>query len=63
MECTTEAVQLPRSVMQISDAPVDLGVFPIQDIPAQPGLAQDVVMTASLILERLREEHDSDASP
>jgi hypothetical protein len=33
-ECTAEAVQLSRSVMEISDALVDLGVFPIQDIPA-----------------------------
>jgi hypothetical protein len=33
-ECTAEVVQLSRSVMEISDALVDLGVFPIQDIPA-----------------------------
>jgi hypothetical protein len=32
-ECTTEAVKLSRSVMEISDALVDLGVFPNQDIP------------------------------
>jgi hypothetical protein len=35
-EHVVEAVQLSRSVMEISDALVDLGVFPIQDIPAQP---------------------------
>jgi hypothetical protein len=35
-ECAAEAVQLSQSVMEISDALVDLGVFPIQDIPAQP---------------------------
>jgi hypothetical protein len=34
-ECAIEAVQLSWSVMEISDALVDLGVFPIRDIPAQ----------------------------
>jgi hypothetical protein len=29
-----KAMQLSRSVMEISDALVDLGVFPIRDIPA-----------------------------
>jgi hypothetical protein len=33
-ECAIEVVQLSRSVIEISDALVDLGVFPIQDIPA-----------------------------
>jgi hypothetical protein len=28
-QCATEAVQLPQSVMEISDALVDLGMFPI----------------------------------
>jgi hypothetical protein len=32
-ECIAEAVTLSRSIMEISDAPVDLGVFPIRDIP------------------------------
>jgi hypothetical protein len=35
-ERTAEAVQLSRSVMEISDALVDLGKFPIRAIPAQP---------------------------
>jgi hypothetical protein len=28
-ECTTEAMQLSRSIMEIFDALVDLGAFPI----------------------------------
>jgi hypothetical protein len=35
-ECAVEDVQLSRSVMEISNALVDLGVFPTRDIPAQP---------------------------
>jgi hypothetical protein len=58
-----EAVQLSWSVMKISDALVDLGVFPIWDIPTHPKLAQDVLMAASLILEHLREEHAFGAEP
>jgi hypothetical protein len=58
-----EAVQLSWSVMLISDALVDLGVFPIQDIPAHPKSAQDVMRVVGLILEHLREEHASDVRP
>jgi hypothetical protein len=60
---TIEAMQLSRSVMEISDVLVSLGVFPIWDIPEQPRSTQDVLMAASLVLEHLREEHASDASP
>jgi hypothetical protein len=35
-ERAAEVVQLSWLIMEISDALVDLGVFPIQDIPAQP---------------------------
>jgi hypothetical protein len=35
-ECAIEDVQLSRSVMEISNALVDLGVFPTRDIPTQP---------------------------
>jgi hypothetical protein len=35
-ERVAEAMQLSWSVMEISDALVDLGVFPTQDIPLQP---------------------------
>jgi hypothetical protein len=52
----TEAVQLSRSVMEIFDALVDLGVFPIRDIPAQPKSAKDVLAVVSPVLEWLREE-------
>jgi hypothetical protein len=52
-ECITEAVHLSWSVMEIFDALVNLGMFPIQDIPTQPRSAQDVLTAASLILECL----------
>jgi hypothetical protein len=60
-ECATENVQLSCSVMEISDALVDLGVFPIWDIPERPKSAQDVLTVADLILERPREEHATNA--
>jgi hypothetical protein len=49
--------------MEISDAPVDLGVFPIRDIPERLKSSWDVLTVAGLILEHLREEHDSGAGP
>jgi hypothetical protein len=49
--------------MEISDVLVDLGVFLIQDIHAQPRSAQYVLTTASLVFERLWEEQASDAGP
>jgi hypothetical protein len=49
-ECATVAVKLSQSVMEVFDALVNLGTFPIQDIPKHPKLAQDVLMAASLIL-------------
>jgi hypothetical protein len=62
-KCVIEVVQLSRSVMEISDALVDLGVFPIQDIPSQLRSAQNVLTAASLVLEHLQEEHSSDIGP
>jgi hypothetical protein len=62
-ERVAEVMQLSWSVMEISDALVDLGMFPIRDIPVQPRSTQDVLTTASLVLERLREEHASCAGP
>jgi hypothetical protein len=35
-ERAIEAVRLSRLVMEISDAPIDLGVFPVRDIPLLP---------------------------
>jgi hypothetical protein len=61
-EHATEAMQLSHSVMEISDALVDLGVFPILDIPRRLKLAQDILTAVGLILEHLREEHAFDAS-
>jgi hypothetical protein len=49
--------------MEISDALVDLGVFPIRDIHEHPQSAQDVLTAVGLILECLREERDSGAGP
>jgi hypothetical protein len=62
-ERVAEAVQLSRSVMKISDALVDLGVFAIWYIPAHSESAQDVLTTTSLILEHPREEHAYDTGP
>jgi hypothetical protein len=50
-------------VIKISDALVDLGVFPIWDIHGLPKLAQEVLALAGLIVECLREEHASNAGP
>jgi hypothetical protein len=58
-ERVTEAVQLSWLVMEISNALVNLGVFPIRDIPAQPKSADDVLTVVNLVLERLWEEHAS----
>jgi hypothetical protein len=55
-ECSIEAVQLSWSDMVISDALVDLGVFPIRDIPAQSKSAKDVLTMVILVLEWLQEE-------
>jgi hypothetical protein len=62
-ERAAEAVQLSRSIMEISDALVDLGMFLIQDIPTQLRSAQDVLTVVSLILEHLQEEHASGTDP
>jgi hypothetical protein len=62
-EHATKAVQLSWPVMKISDALVDLGVFPIWDIPVQQRSAQDVLMMASLVLEHIQDEHASGVSP
>jgi hypothetical protein len=60
-ECTVEAMQLSLSVMELSDTLVDLGVFPIRDVPAQPRWAKNVLTVVSLVLERLQEERASGA--
>jgi hypothetical protein len=60
-EHATEAMQLSRSVMEISDALIDLGVLPILDIPRRLKSAQDILTAVGLILEHLREEHAIDA--
>jgi hypothetical protein len=46
--------------MEISDVLINLGVFPIWDIPERSKLAQDVLTAAGLVLEHLREEHATD---
>jgi hypothetical protein len=62
-ECTVEAGELSQLVMEISDALVDLGMFPIRDIPWHPKTTQGVLVVVGLILELLREEHASDVGP
>jgi hypothetical protein len=62
-ECATEAVRLSRLAMEISDALINLGVFPIRDTPLLMKSAQEVLVSTGLILERLREEHASRDGP
>jgi hypothetical protein len=62
-EYAVEAVTLSWLVMEISDALVDLVMFPIRDIPEHPQSALDVLTAVGPILERLWEEHDSGAGP
>jgi hypothetical protein len=62
-ECAIEAMTLSWSVMEISDALVDLVMFPIRDIPEHPQLARDVLTAVGPILECLWEERDSGAGP
>jgi hypothetical protein len=62
-EHTTKAMQLSWPVMKIFDALVDLGMFPIWDIPVQQRSAQDVRMMASLVLEHIQDEHASGVGP
>jgi hypothetical protein len=51
-----ETEQLSRSIMEISDTPVDVNVLPIRDVPLHPRSTKDVLMAFSLVLERLWEE-------
>jgi hypothetical protein len=46
-ECATKAGKLSMLVVGISNALVDLGMLPIQDIPQLPKMAQDVLAVAS----------------
>jgi hypothetical protein len=62
-ECAAEAMRQSRVVMEISDALVDLGMFPIRDVPLLLMSAQEVLPSTDLILEHLREEHASGAGP
>jgi hypothetical protein len=52
-ERTTEAMRLSWLVMEISDALIDLWVFPVWDIPLLLKSAQEVLALAGLILECL----------
>jgi hypothetical protein len=62
-ECAIKAGKTLKLVMEISNALVDEGKLPIQDIPQLPKLAQEVLAAIELILERLREEQASEADP
>jgi hypothetical protein len=59
----TEAGRLSQLVVGISNALVDLGMLPIQDIAQLPESAQEVLTAAGLILDCLREEKASAANP
>jgi hypothetical protein len=56
-ERAAEAVTLSRSVMGISYSLVNLGAFPIQDIPKRLKSAQDVLTAVGLVLERIYERN------
>jgi hypothetical protein len=56
-ERVAEAVTLSRSVMGISYSLVNLGAFPIQDIPERLKSAQDVLTAVGLVLERIYERN------
>jgi hypothetical protein len=62
-ECTIEVGKLSMLVAGIPNARVDLKMLPIWDIPQLPMMAQEVLEVAGLILEHLREEDASGASP
>jgi hypothetical protein len=49
--------------MEISNALVDLGMLPIQDIPQLPKLVWEVLSAVGLILEHQQEALASDTSP
>jgi hypothetical protein len=46
-ERVAETIELSQPVMEISDAQVDLGVFPTRDIPVQPMSTKDVLTVVS----------------
>jgi hypothetical protein len=62
-ERATEAGQLSRLVMEISNVLADLGMLLVQDIPQLPKLAQEALTVVGLFLERLREVQASDVGP
>jgi hypothetical protein len=49
--------------MESFDGLVDQGMFPIWDISVLLKSPHDILMATDLILDRLWEEHASDASP
>jgi hypothetical protein len=62
-ERATEAVGLSRLVMEITDALINVGLFPIRDIPWLPKSTQEVLALTGLILEQLQEERASNVGP
>jgi hypothetical protein len=57
------AGRLSQLVMGISNALVDLGMLPVQDIPELPKSAWEVLTVAGLILECLQEAQASGTDP
>jgi hypothetical protein len=58
-ERTTEAGPLSQLVVEISNALVNLGLLPIQDIRQLLRSAQEVLAATGVLLERLREAQAS----
>jgi hypothetical protein len=52
-ERDAEARKLLKLIVEISNALVDLGMLPIQDIPQLLKLTQEILVAAGLILECL----------
>jgi hypothetical protein len=62
-EHATEAERLSHLVMEISNALVNLGMLPVQDIPQLQKSIREVLSMVGLVLEHLQEELASDTSP
>jgi hypothetical protein len=62
-ERATEAGRLSQLVMGISNALVDLGMLPIQDILQLPKSAREVLPAAGLVLVHLHEAMTFGAAP
>jgi hypothetical protein len=58
-ERAAKAMDLSTLFVDASNALVDLGMLPIQDIPQLPKMAHNVLKAVGVILQCLQEEHAS----